>query len=70
LPSSKKQTTAKRQTKTVGQKAVDRVGRRPISATALAQKMGLPNHNGIARELGKAVSDGRLVKTDRGYQKA
>jgi hypothetical protein len=56
--------------KTNGQKAVERVGVRPVTATALAKKMGLPNHNGIARSLGEAVKQGKLVKTEKGYQKA
>lgn len=57
-------------TKTVGEQAVARVGKRPVSATTLATKLGLKGHQAIARPLGEAVKRGELVKTDKGYSRA
>lgn len=55
--------------KSVGEQAVARVGKRPVTATQLARKLGLKGHQPIARSLGQAVQEGRIVKTERGYQK-
>lgn len=56
--------------KSVGERAVARVGKRPVTATQLAAKMGLKGHQAIARSLGQAVQRGEIVKTERGYTKA
>jgi hypothetical protein len=56
--------------KSVAEQAIAKIGKRPISAPDLAKKMGLPNHNGLARPLGKAAQEGRIIKTDKGYTKA
>lgn len=56
--------------KSLGEQAVARVGKRPQTATQLAQKLGLKGHQAIARELGKATAEGRIVRTEKGYTKA
>lgn len=46
------------------------VGRRPQSALQVAQKLGFKSHQAVAPALGKAVAQGRIVKTDKGFQRA
>jgi predicted Rossmann fold nucleotide-binding protein DprA/Smf involved in DNA uptake len=60
----------KRPVKSVGDQAVARIGKRPITAPALAAKMGLKGHQPIARKLSQAEKQGLIIKTDKGYTKA
>jgi hypothetical protein len=56
---------------THSEKVVKAVGKRPITATQVAEKLKLPSHRNVARALGDAVSQGKLVKTETGkYQSA
>ena len=59
-----------RPAKTHEQKVVDRVGKRPRTATQIAQSMGYKNHLPIARALSDAESKGVIVRKDGKYQKS
>lgn len=56
--------------KTHSEKVVGKLGKKPKTATTVAQQLGLPSHHGVARALGQAVKDGKAVKTDKGYTRA
>lgn len=48
------------------EKVVKAVGRRPLTRNQVAAKLGV-KPQAVARALGKATQEGRLVKTDKGY---
>jgi hypothetical protein len=55
---------------THAEKVVRAVGKRPQTATQIAEKLGHKSHQSVSRALGEAVSRGEVVKTDKGFQKA
>ena len=56
--------------KTHAEKVVAKVGKRPQSATQIGQKLGYPDHRGVAKALAAGVASGAIVKTPKGYQKS
>jgi predicted Rossmann fold nucleotide-binding protein DprA/Smf involved in DNA uptake len=48
------------------EKVVKAVGRRPLNRNQVAAKLGM-KPQAVARALGKATQEGKLVKTDKGY---
>jgi hypothetical protein len=46
-----------------------KVGKRPQSASVIAEKLGYKTHHGVSRSLGKLVAEGKVVKSDKGYAK-
>lgn len=50
-------------------KVLKKVGKRPQSATQIAQKLGYESHHGVAPTLGRLVKDGLVEKGPKGYSK-
>lgn len=55
--------------KTHSEKVISKVGKRPQTASQIANKMGV-KPQAVARALGEAHAQGKIVKTDKGYQQA
>lgn len=55
--------------KTHEEKVLSKVGKRPQTRDQIAAKLGL-KPQAVARALGKAHAEGKIVKTDKGYQSA
>jgi Mn-dependent DtxR family transcriptional regulator len=61
--------TAPRTVKSLDERVIARVGKRPIGRNELAEKLGV-KPQAVAGPLGRAHAKGLLIKTDRGYQRA
>jgi hypothetical protein len=55
--------------KSIEERVVQAVGKRPKTATEIGQKLGYSSHLPVSRAINKAVSAGTIQKTDRGYTK-
>jgi predicted Rossmann fold nucleotide-binding protein DprA/Smf involved in DNA uptake len=51
-------------------KVLKKVGKRPKSATQIAQQLGFATHHGVAASLGRLVKSGQVVRNGKGYVKA
>lgn len=60
---------ATRQPKSMKDRVVNAAGRRPVGRDKIAERLGV-SPNAVARALGEATNEGRLIKSDKGYTQA
>jgi predicted Rossmann fold nucleotide-binding protein DprA/Smf involved in DNA uptake len=64
----KSQTRQPKPPKPMKERVVKAAGRRPLGRDQIAAKLDV-SPNAVARALGQATAEGKLVKTERGYQR-
>jgi predicted Rossmann fold nucleotide-binding protein DprA/Smf involved in DNA uptake len=68
MPKTTKTTQKQKPPKPMTDQVVQAAGRRPKGRDEIAAKLGV-SPNSVARALGKATNEGRLIKTAKGYQR-
>jgi len=55
--------------KTHIEKVEAKVGKRPKTASDIGTSLGFKSHHGVSKALGQLVRDGKVQRTEKGYQK-